>query len=128
MRLFVVLVALGLAWSLPEVRVRTWDPVLERMGPVGEWVSGPFRRAGARSDADRLLRTLIADHQQGHALPEPRRFSQWAARRYSEGSMEFDPWGTPYFLERSGNRLTVGSAGPDRQRGTVDDIRATGSL
>jgi general secretion pathway protein G len=35
-----------------------------------------------------------------------------------------DPWGTPYILSIEENKLVVISAGPDRQEGTMDDIRS----
>jgi hypothetical protein len=36
-----------------------------------------------------------------------------------------DPWGTPYYLKRDRFNYWVGSAGPDRQVGTEDDILST---
>jgi hypothetical protein len=127
-RFVYVLVALGLAWSLPRVRQHTWEPALVRLGPVGDWALGPSRNTGAHINADHLLRTLIADQKLGHVMPEPGRFPEWAAGRFGDPKTALDPWGTPFYLERSGRRLTVGSAGADRARGTPDDVRATGSI
>ncbi len=40
------------------------------------------------------------------------------------GSPKRDPWGGAWVIECDGEDATVVSAGPDRQRGTSDDIRA----
>jgi general secretion pathway protein G len=34
-----------------------------------------------------------------------------------------DPWGTPFRVECDGDRVSVASDGPDRKKGTPDDIR-----
>jgi hypothetical protein len=34
-----------------------------------------------------------------------------------------DSWGSPYLIECKGDEIVVTSPGPDKQRGTEDDIR-----
>lgn len=36
-----------------------------------------------------------------------------------------DPWDMPFMIQCESDRITVSSSGPDKQRGTTDDIVAT---
>jgi hypothetical protein len=124
-RLLIGIVLVGLTWSIPELRQRTWQPVLVRLGPVGARAMEPSRRAGARSNANHLLRTMLADHNQGRQIPDARGFEAWSKRRFRDPTVLVDPWGSNYYIERTGGQLTVISPGPDRKRNTADDIRAS---
>lgn len=44
-----------------------------------------------------------------------------------EGSRRGDAWGEPWSIQCVEGRVTVSSAGPDRQLGTSDDIRVPAS-
>lgn len=44
-------------------------------------------------------------------------------RALDEDSPRKDPWGTPWRIECSEDRVSVSSDGPDRKSGTDDDIR-----
>lgn len=44
-------------------------------------------------------------------------------RALDEDSPRKDPWGKPWRIECSGEQVSVGSDGPDGERGTPDDIR-----
>lgn len=39
------------------------------------------------------------------------------------GTRKVDPWGSGYRIDCVGNQIVVASAGPDRKRGTADDVR-----
>jgi general secretion pathway protein G len=45
-----------------------------------------------------------------------------ASKLLRRGTNTDDPWGTPYEILCDGGEVDVRSAGPDRERGTADDI------
>jgi hypothetical protein len=122
--ILIILVLLGAAWSIPEVRSRTYEPAFKRLGPTGEKLLAPTYRAGARSQANHMFRIMSLDRDQGRPLPEPQTFQRWIRSRLGEEAT-LDPWGSPYYMERERSMITIGSPGPDRRRGTDDDIRVT---
>ena len=44
----------------------------------------------------------------------------------SSSSSTTDPWGMPYEIECTGSTITVTSYGPDKTKGTSDDVRYSG--
>jgi hypothetical protein len=124
--LLVVLILMGAAWAYPPSRERiahAATPVLEKLGPVGERLLAPAKRYQARSELDFLVKQMKMDRDEARPLPDARTFPQWIQRKRPSGGDENDPWDTPYYLIPASDGLSVVSAGPDRQRGTEDDIR-----
>lgn len=115
---------LAIIWAIPDVRNRigvALMPVLERLGPVGEKIANPVRAFQARNDLGFFLRIMEEDDTQGRRLPDTAGFSDWLEERMPQES-GIDPWGEPYWMRRTGNRITVGSNGPDMLAKTEDDI------
>ena len=124
----VLLIVLGAAWAYPPSRERISHaaaPVLEKLGPTGEWLLGPAKRYQARSELDFLIDQMRMDRNEAKPLPDVRTFPKWIERKRPSGGDEKDPWGTPYFLVTASQGLSIVSAGPDRRRGTEDDISAS---
>jgi hypothetical protein len=123
---FIILVLLLGAWTYVPVRERTYVPIFQRLGPWGMKLVQPSQEGAARTKAQHLLRMLIVDLRQGRALPDPQNFDHWVRSRTDEADPTLDPWGSLYYYERRDNRIVVGSPGPDRRRGTADDIIVIG--
>ncbi|SRR5512138_2792451 len=126
--LLVILIVIGFAWSVPAGRERIQSalrPAGERLGPVLDWALNPTRRAGVRRETDFILRAIENERQMGRGFPDPNGFHEWVGSSVDALNDGLDPWGQPYYLEVSRQTVTVGSAGPDRTRGTGDDVRAS---
>ena len=130
--IFVVVVLLGAAFGIPEIRNRIagpLDPVLSKMGPVGDKVQAPARRWAARNEANIIIRKIAEAHNQNKDVPTPLRFQVWMKQNFRGGINEGrDPWGKPYYLIQTRSQITVGSQGPDRTQNTTDDVRVSVAL
>jgi hypothetical protein len=58
-----------------------------------------------------------------HPLPNPREFARFLDNQRYIPRGALDPWQTPYLLTVTRDSIVVGSAGPDQERGTGDDLR-----
>lgn len=88
----------------------------------------PFlSEASNQRTATRSLQQIAEDVQRAGAqagrYPESASFSSWLAQANLSAQ---DPWGSDYYLEVFPDSFVVGSAGPDSQRRTADDIRVAG--
>jgi hypothetical protein len=126
-KVFIIGVLLLGAWTYEPMRERTYVPLFAQLGPLGQRLIAPSQEGAARQKGRHLLRLLIIELRQGRPLPEPRGFEEWARQRLNDPEAARDPWGAAYWYEREHNRITVGSRGPDGQRGTADDIVVTGT-
>ncbi len=127
-RLIVILILIGFAWSVPAGRERirsALQPVGERLGPVLDWALNPTRRAGVKRELDFILRAIENERQMGRPLPDQNAFPAWVGSNVDALNDGLDPWGQPYYLELARTTFTVVSAGPDRMRGTGDDVKAS---
>jgi hypothetical protein len=110
--------ALLLVIAIPPLRARA-APVLapaanvyhrvltqDRVNTYARYVSVQTRMSGT-APQDRDLRAVL------HKLFPSRR------------ELVVDPWGQRFYLRRGLNHFQIGSAGPDRRRGTRDDILST---
>jgi hypothetical protein len=124
---FVIFVMIfGAALGIPKTRALIMPhltPIFDRLGPVGDRVSKPAKRWAARNEVGVLTRKLAEDFADHKELPTALEFPRWIKRNVKGGKGGLDPWGLPYYLVRSEHQITVGSGGPDRQRGSTDDIR-----
>lgn len=125
MRMLVAAVMLlAVIWAVPGARAQISAaalPALDRMGPAGEFLGEPMRRAVAKSRAARILRVMASDYATGQPLPQEQEFGRWFETRLPDLDRT-DPWGNSYWFQRTRDTLTVGSSGPDGRRGTDDDI------
>ena len=125
--LFVVIIMLGAAFGIPQIRNRIvgpLDPVLSRMGPLGDKINAPAKRWAARNEINLIIRKLAEDHNQNRGTPSPLGFQGWLKQNFRGGINDGgDPWGRPYYLVHTANQITVGSQGADRLRNTPDDVR-----
>ncbi|HEX2168321.1 MAG TPA: hypothetical protein VHG09_13890, partial [Longimicrobiales bacterium] len=81
--IFIVL-ALAIIWAIPGVRHRigvAMLPLLEKLGPVGDFAASPVRAFKARSELSFFLRIMQDDETEGRALPNERTFTDWIDRR-----------------------------------------------
>lgn len=126
--LIVILILIGFAWSVPAGRERieaVLEPVGEQLAPALDWALNPTRRAGVKRELDFILRAIENERQMGRPVPDPNTFHEWVGSSVDALNDGLDPWGQPYYLELSRATVTVVSAGPDRERGTDDDVRAS---
>lgn len=98
-------------------------PLRKRAAPVLEPVMNPVHRISAGDRANTLARLVQKEiHRTGEA-PQPRDLSAILGRMYpGRPGAGLDPWGSRYFLRRRAGAFNVGSPGPDRRKGTPDDV------
>lgn len=127
--LLILIVAIGAAFGIPSVRHRIMtplEPVLVRVGPIGEKLATPARRWNAKNEAEVIARKVAEQKDLHRPFPTPRRFTQWIQQNMRGLERKgMDPWGNPYYLERTDRTITVGSAAQDGVPGTEDDVRVT---
>lgn len=125
----IAVVFLGAAFGIPAIRNRIagpLDPVLSKLGPVGEKMQAPARKWAAKNEEMLIIRKLAEAHNQNKGIPSPLSFQSWIKANFHGGVKEgMDPWGRPYYLIHTKQQLTVGSQGPDRRRNSADDIRVS---
>ncbi|MGD8276717.1 MAG: type II secretion system protein GspG [Gemmatimonadota bacterium] len=124
----VILVLLGFAWGYPPTRARMvlgLQPVLHKLGPVGEMIVTPVERYSAKNEVNFILDQLQLTRTEGREIPDERTFTTWVNKRLMTKNRGMDPWNQPYFMLKLANSLTVGSIGEDGVRGSEDDIKKT---
>jgi Type II secretion system (T2SS), protein G len=122
----VAVLLLGFGWAYPPTRARMMlvaQPVLERMGPVGDKVLIPVQRYSTRTEIKFILDQISLAKTEGKEIPEERTFNKWVTTRLLTKNNGKDPWDQKYYLVRVGSQLTVGSIGKDGKRGTDDDVK-----
>jgi hypothetical protein len=130
--LLLILLLIGAAFAVPSIRNRLagpMDPLLARLGPVGEKIRTPARRFTAHNEIQAIIGRLNEEKLQGRSLPRPVQFRQWVHDKMRGDIQDgIDPWGQPYYYSRTRTHAVVGSAGADQQRDTQDDVRISTSL
>ena len=124
-KILVIVVILAIAWAIPAVRGRISVaalPLLEKLGPVADFIVTPARRFAAKNAETNILRIIANDYNEGREVPDELTFQRWLKRRASQVNPN-DPWGRPYWLVRGRGVLTVGSSGADGRKDTSDDIK-----
>jgi hypothetical protein len=120
-------VAALLKFSLVALVLVVVSPGLRRRAaPVLAPVMNPVHRLSAGDRANTLARMVQKEiHRTGEA-PQPRDLTTILRRMYpGRDDASLDPWGSRYFLRRRADGFNVGSPGPDRRRGTPDDVLST---
>lgn len=114
--LLLLLVVLGAAVYFPESRA--W--ILDHSRPV----VNPILRTATESEMDKIV-TDLKQHARENLgrMPDTRQFEAWLEATYAAGGSR-DAWDSPYQLEdlRRDRRMRIRSWGPDRLRGTDDDL------
>lgn len=116
-----VLLILSVA-LLARPEVRSW--LAPHVGPVVQRTLDPVYRWSTRGRVAEIADALSATRAVGQPIPDSRGLPDFLRRYYHVHDAAYDPWGTPYFLERERDQLRVTSAGPDRRAHTPDDIRS----
>jgi hypothetical protein len=96
-------------------------PLRQRARPHLQFAFDPFYEWSTRNRVDELKDLVKRQDQLGKTVPAPRDFGKFIEREdfHKDAS---DPWGQPYYLQRTRAGFRVGSPGKDMQRGTGDDI------
>lgn len=115
----VLLVILALVTWLyfPETRAIVMD--------VAEPIVLPIMRWSMEEEMETVGRNAV-DHERltGH-LPSGSDWLEWLQYRYASPEARTDPWGSTYQIEASKDSVWTLSYGPDRIRGTSDDLRVS---
>ena len=111
--LAVLAVAMAIPSSRAEIQARAITPVLDNIGA---------RIAPGRLEA--MADQLDVRLGRGEGLPGA--FEAWLRRDYT--GPELDPWENPWFIDQGRRSYTVGSMGPDGEKGNADDITVTRNL
>ena len=106
--LMLVIVALGIGLAIPKTRPRLVNPVMNRINQK----IVPQRLENIAAQLDQM--TL-----RGEALPTGS-WEGWIEAYTSQPA--HDPWGNVYYLDRTRDGYTLGSTGPDKKKGTADDM------
>jgi hypothetical protein len=114
--LLLVILLFGIAMAVPstreQIQANAVTPVRDAIGT---------RLVPRRLDA--MADQLDARLARADQLPSPDNFSGWLRRDYT--GPELDPWDNVWYIQIARRSYTVGSMGPDGQRGTGDDITET---
>ncbi|MFO7262275.1 MAG: hypothetical protein DIU52_014065 [bacterium] len=132
-KLFLILVFTGgAAMSVPDLRARARPHLEPAFGDVMDWwaarlepVTETAWRWSAANELRAALRSLREAAQRGQPLPDPEHFHTYVMQLHLSGRGGRDPWGSPYYLIVTRDSLIGGSAGPDGERDTADDIRVS---
>jgi hypothetical protein len=118
------IVAALVKFALVAVVLIVVSPGLRRRAaPVLEPVMNPVHRVFAGDRANTLARLIQKEIRRTGEAPQPRDLVAILARMYpNRPEAGLDPWGSRYFLRRRAGAFNVGSPGPDRRKGTPDDV------
>ncbi len=124
-----LLLAAGLLSAVPSLRARTLSHLRPAVGrayavarPLIDRVLNPLFRWSTRNEEEQYLLILRNRANLGEPLPRPSEFRAFAARSAISARDGNDRWGSPYYLVLTRDSIRVGSAGPDLERGTDDDV------
>ena len=120
--IFFLLIIIFVVATVPKIRNRVVPPILSHLGPVGVKLETPIKKWEAQAECDRLLRELKQATVQGKPVPAPNNFYDWARTTGTKPNTGKDPWGERYWVKPGRTIMTCGSNGPDKQRGTPDDV------
>lgn len=106
--LLLVIVALGIGLAVPKTRPRLVNPIMNRINQK----IVPQRLENIAAQLDQML-------LRGEQLPSGN-WEGWIEAYTTQPAR--DPWGNVYYLDRKRDGYTLGSMGPDRTKGTADDM------
>lgn len=111
----IVVAALAAALYFPTSRAYLAD----KAGPVvNPWLAKATRNELQKIGGEmrRLSRNNIS------RAPDRRALTAWIENNYA-GDAAIDAWGSPYEMRETRREIILYSLGPDRTRGTADDIQ-----
>jgi len=115
-RLLLLLVLALLTWLyFPETRALLMDVAEPAVLPVMRW--------SMEEEMETVARNAVDHERLTGELPEGSAWLGWLQYRYVSDDARTDPWGSVYQLEVSKDSVWTLSYGPDRLRGTADDLR-----
>jgi hypothetical protein len=114
-RLFLIALFVVVAVLInPTMRTKAMPYIQPALDPAYEMM--------ARTRLKDIAKSMEAQAAVGRALPTEKTIGAFLKERYATSDAAVDPWGTPYFVKPKHDRVIVASAGPDRKKGTADDI------
>jgi hypothetical protein len=119
--IIILLVLIGAVISIPALNSRAkviMGPMEDKLAPHMKFATDPMNKVRTSDKESNILGMLKQDHIQGHKTPEPEDFTQWLKER----AVEPDGWGKTYYMYLKNDSIFIGSNGPDRVRGTADDL------
>jgi hypothetical protein len=98
-------------------------PLRQRVAPHAGPVLDPVRRLTVKDRVDRVSMFMEREIHVTGLTPQDRDLPAVVRKLFpGRDDTMMDPWGTRYYLRRRGDGFHVASAGPDRRRGTPDDV------
>ena len=112
----VLMIILGLSAAMyfPDSRQAIIDRAMPVLRPI-------LTRAAVR-EMNQISQELLDTDQIGQPLPSRRDWLRWLDDNYP-GETSLDPWGNVYQFYPWTDSLALISYGPDKERGTEDDVR-----
>ena len=113
----ILLIILGIVAALyfPDSRQAMKNTAMPILEPVLIW--------NAEREIEELSRIVRRDARETYQLPETRAWASWLTVNFT-GNATSDPWGKTYSYQAFPDSFLIRSDGPDRLRGTEDDITA----
>jgi Type II secretion system (T2SS), protein G len=109
-----ILLGFSAALYFPDSRQVIIDRAMPALTPV-------LTRA-ANSEMSEITDELLRYDQIGRELPSRRRWLKWLDDNFPDKT-SVDPWGNVYQFYSWADSLALISYGPDKERGTEDDLR-----
>lgn len=130
--ILLLLIFAGASATIPQLREQVeprvlpvWDYGLRQIEPAMRRALEPAYRWSAENEARGIARSLRQRALGLQPLPSPRELQSFIEKHRLAGQDGLDPWGSQYYLIARRDSIIVGSPGPDRQRGTEDDIQVS---
>lgn len=128
-KVLLLLLLILLFLTVPQARAAA-APIIDPIGaalarvlePVVLKVRTPFFEWKAKDETRAIVGLLRDQEAIGQELPRAREFAAWLQRRHRANPDGLDPWGMPYYIKYSDEGAIVGSAGPDLEPNTADDV------
>jgi hypothetical protein len=115
----VVIVGLGVALYLPDSRQAILNHAMPVVDPLLAW--------SAQGEMREIERRVTQYGNTEYRLPARREWIPFL-ERYFAGDAATDPWDQMYQFHTWRDSFAIISYGPDRERGTTDDIRVTKAI
>ncbi len=113
-----LLIILGIVAALyfPDSRRMIIEEAMVLARPVLVW--------SAEREMDALSRAVRREARETYQLPQTRGWNSWLVTNFT-GDGATDPWGKTYSYQAWADSFAIRSDGPDRERGTSDDLRVS---
>ena len=112
--ILMIFLGLSAAMYFPDSRQAIIDRAMPVLKPI-------LTRAAVR-EMNQISQELLDADQIGQPLPSRRNWLRWLDENYP-GETSLDPWGNVYQFYPWADSLALISYGPDKERGTEDDVR-----